>query len=501
MLLRLQKYDLEVNYKKGSEMYVADTLSRAFLKTHTDKTNQDHIFTITRSYIEQELENINVVQGLPISNERLNQIKEETARDPNMQELMSVVKDGWPDSRSELSTSIEAYFNYRDEIVTQSGLILKCDRVIIPPKLRKEILEKLHSSHLGISGCLSRARECVFWPGLASELERYVSTCDVCRQMETTPVDEPLQPHDIPNRPWSKIGIDLFQINNSHFMVSVDYYSNFWEIDRIDSLNTITVIRKLKSHFARYGIPDIVISDNGPQFTSKEFQEFAASWEFKHTTTSPYHSRANGKAESAVKTAKRLIQKAKLSKQDIHLALLDHRNTPTQGFSTSPAQRLMSRITRTRIPILEHKLKPKVVKAYKEIKANQQRQSEYFNKHTKIRADFKVGDVVRVKPTRGKYWTKGEIIQQLGQRSYTVRTEKGHVIRRSSKFLKATKEQLVPLPPPELHATLPEQQEPAPPQQHEPPPEQQEEQPEQQPLVKTRSGRVVVPPRRYIEEY
>jgi len=73
------------------------------------------------------------------------------------------------------------------------------------------------------------------------------------------------------------------------------------------------VINKLKAHFARQGIPDIVFSDNGPQYTSKEFQQFSRLWEFQHKTSSPAHPQSNGKAESAVKTAKRLMQKAKIS--------------------------------------------------------------------------------------------------------------------------------------------------------------------------------------------
>ncbi len=114
-----------------------------------------------------------------------------------------------------------------------------------------------------------------------------------------------------------------------------------------------TVIRKLKAHFARQGIPDVVFSDNGPQYSSRMFKKFSQNWEFTHITSSPGYPQSNGKAESAVKTAKRLMRKAKMSGQDPYLAILDHRNTPTQGLNASPAQRLLSRRTRTLLPITE----------------------------------------------------------------------------------------------------------------------------------------------------
>ena len=101
-----------------------------------------------------------------------------------------------------------------------------------------------------------------------------------------------------------------FDFQNKDYMITVDYYSNFWEVDRLPSTSASSVILKLKGHFARYGCPEQVITDNGPQFTSKEFALFSKSWDFEHQTSSPGNSKANGKAESAVKTAKRIIQKA-----------------------------------------------------------------------------------------------------------------------------------------------------------------------------------------------
>ena len=125
----------------------------------------------------------------------------------------------------------------------------------------------------------------------------------------------------------------------------MDYYSNFWVIDKLPTdAKATTVIAKLKDHFARYSIPDQVVTDNGPQFKSQEFANFAAAYEFEHTPTSPYNSKGNGKVESAVKTAKRLLHKATDAGTDPYLSILDHRNTPIQGMESSPAQWLINRL-------------------------------------------------------------------------------------------------------------------------------------------------------------
>ena len=147
--------------------------------------------------------------------------------------------------------------------------------------------------------------------------------------------------HEIPERPWAKIGVDLCKLKGRTLLVVCDYYSNFIEVEKIHASTTQGVSRVLKNLFSRYGIPDVVISDNGPQFLSSEFADFARDWCFTHTTTSPYYPQSNGKAENAVKTIKKLFTKCHQSGQSEYNALLDWRNTPTKGMGTSPAQRFL----------------------------------------------------------------------------------------------------------------------------------------------------------------
>ena len=215
---------------------------------------------------------------------------------------------------------------------------------------------------------------------------------------------------------------DLFELNRKEYMVTVDYFSNFWEVDRLTSTTSAAIILQLKNHFARYGCPDRLISDNGPQFASSEFAEFAKEWDFEHRTSSPGNSKANRKVESAVKTAKNLIRKALESRTDPYIAILEYRNTPMQGMESSPVQRLMKRRTRTLLPTTKALLQPTTPQTDREVKdltRRQAQQSKYYNQHARDLPTLTEGDVVRMKPFQlgTKMWKKGVVTSRLDEHS------------------------------------------------------------------------------------
>ncbi|RXN20033.1 putative hephaestin-like protein 1 [Labeo rohita] len=144
-------------------------------------------------------------------------------------------------------------------------------------------------------------------------------------------------------------GYRFVHLEHKDYLVTVDYYSRHFELDKLHSTTFAAVISKLKASFARHGIPEAVISDNGPQYSSVEFETFARTWEFLHTTTSPYHPQSNGLAEKSVHTANKLLEKAKADKSDPYLSLPEYHNSPVNGFK-SPAQLLMSRHLRSTLP-------------------------------------------------------------------------------------------------------------------------------------------------------
>ncbi|KAL9976247.1 hypothetical protein ACROYT_G013519 [Oculina patagonica] len=121
-------------------------------------------------------------------------------------------------------------------------------------------------------------------------------SCGLCAQYLSERPREPMQSHEIPTRPWSKISADLFQLDGNNYLVMVDHYSDFFELDPLGrNTSANTVVRAMKRQFARHGIPDECITDNGPQFESHEYSRFAREYGFITRKSSPYHSRGNGR--------------------------------------------------------------------------------------------------------------------------------------------------------------------------------------------------------------
>ncbi|XP_062616020.1 uncharacterized protein K02A2.6-like [Saccostrea cucullata] len=313
------------------------------------------------------------------------------------------------------------------------------------------MMSKAHSSHQGIEASLRKARDSIYWPAVNSEIKDYVQQCSICNEFQSKQTKEPLMIHPIPKLPWSKIGTDLFSIRDKDYLITVDYYSDFWELNELSSTSADTIIKCLKEHFSRHGIPNTVISDNGPQFTNDAFRNFADEWDFEHATSSPYHSQSNGKAESAVKIAKGIIKKSMKEKEDLWRAILDWRNTPTQDMGCSPAQRLMSRRTRSSLPIAHQLLKPEIQKNVQtKIRIKRQRSKQYYDKGTRPLAELCTGDYLRVKPTRlgDDKWKFGKCVKKHTlPRSYIVDID-GVQYRRNRRDLRLSRE----VPPPEdLH--------------------------------------------------
>ena len=210
MLLCLQRYNLDVKYQKGSLMIMSDPLSRAYLNEPPTETEYCN-----------ELEEIVLVEDLPISEARLKEFKEGTASDDNLQILMSTVLEGWPSTLDEVPAQVKPYFQFRDNITSQNGLLFKGERLIVPAKLRKEMMERVHSSHLGTEGCLRRAREVFYWPRMNAEFKDFSLKCDICNLYKPVQPREPLMPHEIPSRPWQKVGTDLFLFDQRHYLITL----------------------------------------------------------------------------------------------------------------------------------------------------------------------------------------------------------------------------------------------------------------------------------------
>ena len=318
----------------------------------------------------------------------------------------------------------------------QHNMVLyKGMKVIIPNVMRKEMMNRIHSSHLGAAACVRRARDVLFWPGMSSEITDVVTACSVCSEYQARQQKEPLMTYKIPKTPWTLVGQDLFSYRGDDYLVTVDFYSDYFELDHLSDTTAVTVVEATKAHFSRHGIADMV-TDNGPQYTSQEFDKFARQWEFTHSTSSPLYSQGNGKSESAVKIAKSIIKKAKRDSKDLYISLLEWRNTPSKD-GASPSQKLSSRRTRTTLPTSETLYHPEIVDHVADnIKLRRQKAKEYYDKDAKPLPELEVGEQIRLQPQNPRQpWSQGSCIGKVGPRSYLVQTPQG-IYHRNRKFIR-----------------------------------------------------------------
>ena len=163
-----------------------------------------------------------------------------------------------------------------------------------------------------------------------SDLTDHISKCDICSSYQSNQARERLISHETADRPWQKIGADVFTLDGTDYLCVVDYYSNYFEVDRLETKIAKGIAEILRKQSSVHGIPNQRISDNMP-FSSQEFRTFVASYEFEVITSSPGYPQSNGKAENAVKTAKSIMKKAKEAGRDPSLSLLDWKNTPSEA--------------------------------------------------------------------------------------------------------------------------------------------------------------------------
>jgi len=475
--MRLMKYRFTIVHVPGKDLTSADTLSRA-------PTTEP----VAKDYALEEDGNLYVnliVNGLPASEKRLDEIRVHLHEDEVCKQIMTYCEEGWPD-KSCLKGPTKLYAPFEAELSVQHGLLLRGSRLVIPASIRMDILDKLHTGHQGIAKCRVRARESVWWPGISRQLEELVDNCPVCRKFGRNHVEQMITP-GLPDFLWQKVASDLFEWKGKTYLLLVDYYSRYIEVSLLSSTISQSIIAHLKAIFSRHGIPEKMVTDNGPQYASNDCANFAKDYSFVHVTSSPRYAQSNGEAERAVQTVKRLFNKS----TDLHLALLAYRATPLQqGYS--PAQLLMSRNLRTTVPVLPCRMKPVVVDSSHlrtrdgELK---QKQKEHYDSRHRVQ-DLPVlekGDEVYIPQMK----TSGTVQQECGERS--LLTPKGQ-LRRNRRHLNA-------LPKP-AYATPQEEADQA----GEAPPQMSQMTDVQPPTAKeqgtltTRSGRVVRPPQRLINE-
>ena len=438
--LRLARFDYSIMHVPGKLLYTADTLSRA----PSDSKGND-------VELQQDVEIMTeiAVINLPITEDTLGQYQRAQSEDGFCKLVARHCKEGWP-AQKNLDGRLIPYWMARGHLtMSPGGLLLYDSRIVVPDKLQKETLKKIHSGHQGIERCRLRAKVSVWWPGISKEIENMVKQCHTCAR-NLTPRKEPMIASELPQYPWQKVGADLFFLNGANYLLLVDYFSRYPEVQKLPNTTSTTIIASLKASFARFGIPEVFMSDNGPQFASELFANFTRDYGFTHVTSSPRYPQSNGQVERTVQTVKRLLEDS----EDPYMAVLTYRTTPFPWCKKSPAELLMGRRLRDNISVLPTSLIPQWSylddfreknKRFKELQKRNYDRQHGTRDLSLIPDDSEVWIRTEGQTTSGTVIRPGD-----APRSYLVDTPTGQ-IRRNRQHLNV-------VPPPSETSTSPDQE-------------------------------------------
>ncbi|KAL9961977.1 hypothetical protein ACROYT_G031026 [Oculina patagonica] len=399
VLYGLERFDQYTYGRPGTDLLIADTLSRA----HPDDSDSEN-----DQGDRARIMNVNVFGDIP--DKRLDEIREAISCDTSLQTLMKLVLVGWPADKRGTPVCALPYFDVRDCLSVVDGILVKGEAVVISMALRPSIKRRLHSAHLGCDSMLRRARGTVYWPNMARDIKQIADILLLSIKL--------YQPSC-----WSASVADECLGISSTILAA--------------KLTGARVVTLLKKHCARYGIPRMIVSNGGPQFTSQEFSSFVEDWGIAHVTSSPMHQRANGKAESAVKIMKSLLQKTHKEGGDPYEAMLEQRNTPRQDTGRSPAEMMFNRRTRSFLPSMSSSPKDTFVKEKREARKRSVMKS-HDRKSRKL-SEIDVGKSVFFQHTEGQNWKLGKVTDILGPNTYQVSGPDGAMYRRNRVHVRPTK--------------------------------------------------------------
>jgi RNase H-like domain found in reverse transcriptase/Integrase zinc binding domain/Integrase core domain len=394
---RILYYNPDIMYKSGERIAMADYLSRM----STDTRDTADLSTVTVSSIFGS-------EDIPVVLET--ELQAATANDPLLQMVLKYVQEGWC-SRATLPAELKAYYDVRDTLsVTDDRLLTKDSVVVVPDALRTRVLTLAHEGHPGIVRMKQRCRTTVWWPGLNTAVERHVRHCVSCAVSGKSlrPTTPPLQPLDYPPRPWHTVAIDIFgevkwaPTHQQYLVVLVDLHCKWPEVAACGTVTSSSVISVLTDLFCRHGLPDRLISDNGPQFVSAEFEQFLTSHGIQHDKTAVYNPTANGAVERFNKVLKEGLAVAHAESTPflpaVKKILANYRSLPHATTGESPAKLMYGREIRMPLNcLLSAKSESNVVpKVQQHVRFAQDKAKEYTDRvrHAK-ESQVKVGDRVR----------------------------------------------------------------------------------------------------------
>lgn len=412
----LSGYQFEIRHVKGTDNCRADSLSRIPLPI-TDENEKGKEYSYL-NYVKDEIQSIDV-----------NIISEETEKDIILCKVRNFILNGWPEM---VHDEMRAFKSRERELSVEQGCVLWGHRIVTPASLRKGLLNELHSIHMGVVKMKALARSYVWWPNIDKDIENVAKTCEICLKIADNPPRSTLYSWKWPEGPNYRIHADfLGPIEGKMYLLIIDAFSKWLDVKEMSDITSDTIIRAFKEYICTWGIPNKLVTDNGPSFCSETFKEFVANYNIEHIKTAPYHPASNGAAENAVKIFKKKFKALRLAGFSKHEALVKflfyHRATPSSTTNCSPAELQIGRRFRTKLDLI----KPEIRNHVERKQIAQQR-----NFPGKRNFEVKENEVVMTKNYRDKSWRKGRIIEKLSPVTFSVETEDKKIHKRHADQLR-----------------------------------------------------------------
>lgn len=429
MFMSLLTYTgMNVIYKPGKEMLVADCLSRAQL-THVSEIEElsGIIHSVTKTVCLSE-DNYKYYQTVMMA-------------DMKYMKICEYVTNGWP--RHHLLDDLGRHFyKLRGELHVENRLLFYNHRLVIPFELQRKMTKWLHDSHLGIEKTLARARKLYYWPGMNTQIKQLVTSCAICEKFKRNMQKEPLVQEETPRYPFNIVAMDLFEYAARDFVALFDSYSNYLIALKLNNKTSRHIIDTICGVFDKVGYPTIMKCDNSP-FNSADFDRFATDFNIKFKYSSPRYPQSNGLAEKGVAIAKNILKRCYEANEvdQFQYRLLEYNTTPIASMRLTPSELFFGRLIKTRLPVSRELLVRNNVgeeEVQERIIKRKMGQRYYYDRNAKTLPPLELGDLVIFKKN-GKEWNYGRIGGKVNDRSYIIRDGLENHFRRNRRFIAKTK--------------------------------------------------------------
>ncbi len=320
------------------------------------------------------------------------------------------------------------YWSDKADIYEEQGLLFYHGRPVIPENARERFLESIHRGHVGIQTGLRRAQR-VWWPGINSEVKKYVTSCHTCQTSADNQRREPMLSYEIPTAPGLVVGSDFFDCGADQYVIFVDLFSTWIEFFKVGTKDTKNLKKALRIYMTRNGIPRVFTSDQGSAFRSQEFEKFCDEFGIKRVDGSAKHERGNAHAEAAVKKIKKLLTRCG-NEDELVKAILAWHQTEVAPGRPSPAQIHLGRNLRDELNwnVQQAQVQWEEVRNWRE--ARNDKAKNYFDRGTRELSPLTKGQKVFVRVE--DKWKEGTIEQYLERpRSYAIKMDEGRTLERN----------------------------------------------------------------------